>query len=107
MPLCLFMPAAHLAMFDIGRLRRDHCALALGRTARVQVGADDEGDALVLEALENAWWVAWMFSRPSGVSLRATSSYDGIADDDVSAYGGMLRVNLPLNRGARATVSGN
>ncbi|MCP4243031.1 MAG: hypothetical protein GY772_20960, partial [bacterium] len=38
-----------------------------------------------------------LFTRPGGVSLRATGSYDGIGDDDFSAYSGKLWVNLPLN----------
>ena len=37
------------------------------------------------------------FTRPDGVSFRATGSYDGIGDDDVEAYGGKLWLGFPLN----------
>ncbi len=38
-----------------------------------------------------------MLTRPGGVGVRATGAYDGIADDDFSAYSGKLWVNMPLN----------
>ncbi len=37
-----------------------------------------------------------LITRPNGVSLRATGSYDGIGDDDFSAYSGKLWVSVPL-----------
>ncbi len=35
---------------------------------------------------------------PSGISLGAKVSYDGIGDNDFSAYSGKLQVNIPLTR---------
>ena len=38
-----------------------------------------------------------LFTRPDGVSMRATGSYDGIGADDFEAYSGKLWLNFPLN----------
>ena len=38
-----------------------------------------------------------LFTMPSGYTVRATGSYDGLGSDDFDAYGGQLWVNMPLN----------
>lgn len=36
-------------------------------------------------------------SLPSGMSLQGEGFYDGIGASDVEAYGGSVKLNLPLN----------
>ena len=38
-----------------------------------------------------------LFTMPSGYTVRATGSYDGLGSGDFDAYGGQLWVNMPLN----------
>jgi hypothetical protein len=64
----------------------------------------DKSDALVLgdevvgtDEFRGKLQAGILFTMPSGYTVRARGSYDGIGSDDFEAYGGQLWVNLPLN----------